>query len=39
MLLNLMPLVGSALSDDQIAGVLTYIRREWGQGGTPVDPG
>ena len=26
-----MPPVGSVLSDDQIAGVLTYIRREWGQ--------
>jgi mono/diheme cytochrome c family protein len=35
---GLMPPIGSALSDDQIAGVLTYIRREWGQTGTPVDP-
>ena len=34
-----MPPVGSVLNDDQIAGVLTYIRREWGQAGTPVDPG
>jgi mono/diheme cytochrome c family protein len=34
---GLMPPVGSVLSDDQIAGVLTYIRREWGQGGTAVD--
>ena len=33
---GLMPPVGSVLSDDQIAGVLTYIRREWGQTGTPV---
>ena len=32
-----MPPVGSVLSDDQIAAVLTYIRREWGQAGTPVD--
>jgi hypothetical protein len=32
-----MPPVGSVLNDDQIAGVLTYIRREWGQAGTPVD--
>jgi hypothetical protein len=32
-----MPPVGSTLSDDQIAGVLTYIRREWGQDGSPVD--
>ena len=34
--IGLMPPVGSVLSDDQIAGVLTYIRREWGQTGTPV---
>ncbi len=34
---GLMPPVGSVLSDDQIADVLTYIRREWGQDGTPVD--
>ena len=33
---GLMPPVGSVLSDDQIAAVLTYIRREWGQTGTPV---
>ena len=26
------------LSDDQIAGVLTYVRREWGQPGSAVDP-
>jgi mono/diheme cytochrome c family protein/glucose/arabinose dehydrogenase len=36
--IGLMPPVGSVLSDDQIAGVLTYIRREWGQDGTPVTP-
>ena len=36
--IGLMPPIGSALNDDQIAGVLTYIRREWGQTGTPVDP-
>ncbi len=35
---GLMPPVGSALSDEQIAAVLTYIRREWGQAGSPVDP-
>jgi mono/diheme cytochrome c family protein len=35
--IGLMPPVGSVLNDDQIAGVLTYIRREWGQAGTPVD--
>jgi putative membrane-bound dehydrogenase-like protein len=32
---GLMPPVGS-LTDEQIAAVLTYIRREWGQAGTPV---
>ena len=34
---GLMPPIGSTLTDEQIAGVLTYIRREWGQTGTPVD--
>jgi mono/diheme cytochrome c family protein len=34
---GLMPPVGSVLSDEQIAGVLTYVRREWGQAGSPVD--
>jgi mono/diheme cytochrome c family protein len=33
---GLMPPAGSTLTDDQIAAVLTYIRREWGQAGTPV---
>src|SRR5262249_13424955 len=27
---GLMPPIGSALNDDQIAAVLTYVRREWG---------
>ncbi len=36
--IGLMPPVGSVLSDDQVAGVLTYIRREWGQTGSAVDP-
>jgi mono/diheme cytochrome c family protein len=36
--IGLMPPVGSVLSDDQIAAVLTYIRREWGQAGNAVDP-
>ena len=36
--IGLMPPVGSVLSDEQIAAVLTYIRREWGQGATPVEP-
>jgi len=35
---GLMPPIGTALTDEQIAGVLTYIRREWGQTGSPVDP-
>ena len=35
--IGLMPPVGFTLSDEQIAGVLTYIRREWGQDGSPVD--
>ena len=35
---GLMPPLASALSDDQIAAVLTYIRREWGQAGSAVDP-
>jgi mono/diheme cytochrome c family protein len=34
---GLMPPVGGALDDEQIASVLTYIRREWGQAGDPVD--
>ena len=36
---GLMPPLGSVLSDEQIAAVLTYIRREWDQPGSPVDPG
>ena len=36
---GLMPPIGSKLNDEQIAGVLTYVRREWGQAGTPVDAG
>ena len=35
--IGLMPAIGTVLTDDQIAGVLTYIRREWGQSGAPVD--
>jgi mono/diheme cytochrome c family protein len=35
---GLMPPIGSTLTDDQIASVLTYVRREWGQAGDPVDP-
>jgi mono/diheme cytochrome c family protein/glucose/arabinose dehydrogenase len=36
--IGLMPPIGQAFSDDQIAAVLTYIRREWGQTGSPIDP-
>ena len=36
--IGLMPPIGSALDDEQIASVLTYVRREWGQTGAPVDP-
>jgi mono/diheme cytochrome c family protein len=31
-----MPPLGAALSDEQIAGVLTYIRREWEHGADPI---
>ena len=31
-----MPPLGGALSDEQIASVLTYVRREWGNTGAPV---
>ena len=33
--IGLMPPIGSTLNDDQIASVLTYVRREWGQAGSP----
>jgi len=36
--IGLMPPIGMTLTDDQIAAALTYVRREWGQTGTPVDP-
>jgi mono/diheme cytochrome c family protein len=36
--IGLMPPL-QALSDDEIAAVLTYVRREWNNVGTPVDPG
>lgn len=35
---GLMPPIGAALDDEQIASVLTYVRRAWGHAGTPVDP-
>ena len=36
---GLMPPLGFTLSDDQIAAVLTYIRHEWGQNASAVNPG
>lgn len=35
---GLMPPLGQSLSDDQIAEVLTYIRRQWGNVASPVEP-
>jgi mono/diheme cytochrome c family protein len=36
--IGLMPPLGAALSDVDVAAVLTYIRREWGQTGSAVEP-
>jgi mono/diheme cytochrome c family protein/glucose/arabinose dehydrogenase len=36
--IGLMPPQGAVLSDEQIAAVLTYIRREWGHAASPVAP-
>ena len=36
--IGLMPPLGASLSDDQIAAVLTYIRREWGHTASAVAP-
>ena len=35
---GLMPPLAAALTDEQIAAALTYIRREWGHCASPVDP-
>jgi mono/diheme cytochrome c family protein len=35
---GLMPPLGTTLSDDQIAAVLTYTRRSWGNQASAVDP-
>jgi mono/diheme cytochrome c family protein len=35
---GLMPPLGGTLTDEQIADVLTYIRRAWGQAAAPVTP-
>ncbi len=34
--IGLMPPLGGALTDEQIASVLTYVRREWANTGAPV---
>ena len=36
--IGLMPPLGPALSDEQIAAALTYIRRAWGHTAAPVEP-
>jgi mono/diheme cytochrome c family protein len=36
--IGLMPPIGSTIDDEQIAAVLTYVRREWGQSGDAVSP-
>lgn len=36
--IGLMPPVGGTYSDDQIAAVLTFVRRSWGNSAPPVDP-
>ena len=35
---GLMPPLGATLTDEQIAGALTYIRRQWGNAAESVDP-
>jgi mono/diheme cytochrome c family protein/glucose/arabinose dehydrogenase len=34
----LMPPIGSSLSDDQVAAILTYVRRSWGNDANPITP-
>jgi mono/diheme cytochrome c family protein len=36
--IGLMPPLGATLTDDQVASVLTYVRREWGQSAAAVAP-
>jgi mono/diheme cytochrome c family protein len=36
---TLMPPLGATLTDQQIADVLTYVRRSWGHSASPVDVG
>jgi mono/diheme cytochrome c family protein len=33
-----MPAFGAALDDNQIASILTFLRREWGHTASPIDP-
>jgi mono/diheme cytochrome c family protein len=35
---GLMPPLGASLSDEQIAGALTFVRRQWGNSASAVDP-
>jgi len=35
---GLMPPLGATLTDEQIAGALTFIRRQWGNAAGPVEP-
>jgi mono/diheme cytochrome c family protein len=34
----LMPPVGASMTDDQLAAVLTYVRRSWGNDALPITP-
>ena len=36
--IGLMPPLGPALTDEQIAAAITYVRRSWGHTGSAVDP-
>jgi mono/diheme cytochrome c family protein len=33
-----MPPVGGSMTDEQIAAVLTYVRRSWGNSALPITP-
>lgn len=34
----LMPPLGASMSDEEVAAVLTYVRRSWGNTGSPISP-
>jgi mono/diheme cytochrome c family protein len=34
----LMPPIGGSMTNDQLANVLTYVRRAWGNSATPISP-